>query len=219
MKRNIFVAVIMLYMLVAKISFAEIFAGYDQFCGVPVIVQSNPQGAVASRDTAGNPIIYIDPTIMGNWTMSRMFTLAHECAHHKLGHSTPQGMWWRNSNYWSTRAQELEADCWAAQELLQIGDVADLRRTIVQFASQGPMPPGNYPSGTERAMNAARCAGMVARVPCKHQIPCSHPAHPYDTLHQFDFGPWGPAPCAHTMPCQHPMHAFDTVHEYDEIIK
>ncbi|MEL0167943.1 MAG: hypothetical protein VW877_07410 [Pseudomonadaceae bacterium] len=135
------------------------FAGWDAFCGIRVIVTPNAQIASAAMDGAG-PVIYADPGVMANWTMSRVFTLAHECGHHRSGHVTPQGMWFRNQQFWATRAQELEADCWAAEALSQTRDYADLNRTIHQFASQGPQMQGTYPSGLERAQTVARCAGV-----------------------------------------------------------
>jgi hypothetical protein len=52
------------------------FAGYDAFCGVRVVVVSNPQGASAALDPMG-PVIYADPSVMGNRSMSRIFTLVH----------------------------------------------------------------------------------------------------------------------------------------------
>ncbi|WP_341706021.1 hypothetical protein [Halopseudomonas sp.] len=140
-------------------SHAQMFAGWDAFCGIRVIGVPNPQIASAAMDSSG-PVIYADPGVMANWTMSRVFTLAHECGHHRKGHVTPQGMWFRNQQFWATRAQELEADCWAAEALSQTRDYADLKRTIHQFASQGPLMQGNYPSGLERAQTIARCAGV-----------------------------------------------------------
>lgn len=134
------------------------FAGYAEFCGVPVIVARTPQGAVAARDQFGNPVIYADPGVMANWTASRVFTMAHECGHHMRGHTTPQGMWWRNMDFWATRAQELDADCWAAATLARLGYyLRDVERAARDFARRGPFMEGNYPSGQERAQVVARC--------------------------------------------------------------
>jgi hypothetical protein len=138
---------------------AQMFAGYDQFCGAAVVVVPNPQGASAGLDQFGRRVIFIDPSVMANWTTSRMFAIAHECGHHMLGHSLPQGMWFRNTVYWATKEQELQADCWAGQQLSRVGDFVDLRAVINQFARQGAIAQGNYPSGSERAVTIARCAG------------------------------------------------------------
>lgn len=135
------------------------FAGYAEFCGVPVIVARTPQLAVAARDQFGNPVIYADPGLMANWTASRVFFIAHECGHHMRGHTTPQGMWWRRMDFWATRAQELDADCWAAATLARLGYYrGDLERAAYEFARRGRFMEGNYPSGQERAQVVARCA-------------------------------------------------------------
>lgn len=134
------------------------FAGYDQFCGIPVIVRHNPQSATAERDLYGNPTIHVDPGVMKDWTMSRVFTLAHECGHHRLGHTTRGGRYVRNTQFWATRVQELEADCWAARALAANGYAYDLRRSYIDFAYKGGFRPGNYPSGLERADTVARCS-------------------------------------------------------------
>ena len=135
------------------------FAGYAELCGVPVIVERTSQDAVATRDRFGRPVIYVDPGVMANWTMSRVFAIAHECGHHMRGHVTPQGLWWRNTDFWATRTQELDADCWAASTLAAQGYyLSDLERAAYDFARQGPFMNGTYPSGQERAQVVARCA-------------------------------------------------------------
>ena len=160
-RQLMFIALIFtLFAQAPKVYAQAMFAGYAQFCGVPVVVTPNPQTASAAMDQAGNPVIYIDPGAMANWTTSRIFTIAHECGHHMRGHSLPQGMWFRNTTFWGTKQQELEADCWAAGQLAGVLATQDLQRMIMQFASQGSMPQGNYPSGMERATVVARCAGI-----------------------------------------------------------
>lgn len=184
----------------------QVFAGYDEFCGLPVVVGSDPQTATARRDPAGRPFIHIDPGAMGNWTMSRRFTLAHECAHHLLGHTTQLGHLHRYSG--GTARQELEADCWAARQLAALGLDVDLTRTALQFASQGHFRGSNYPTGSERAANIARCAGARRRPRCRTvrvpetytdfvvrmqrvQTPCQHcGCNPYGQCgctHPFDW--------------------------------
>lgn len=158
MKRGLILTVVFsAVLLFQKPCFAQIFVGFDEFCHIPVVVMQTGQGAVAGRDSFGNPVIYVDPGVYGNWTSSRKFALAHECGHHVLGHTTPQGLWARN---WASREQELSADCWAGKQLASIMDMEDLKRQLSQFASQGPIPWGPYPSGWERARVAAQCAGI-----------------------------------------------------------
>lgn len=142
-----------------KPSYGQIFAGYDQFCNVPVITVQNPQGASAANYN-GNAVIFVDPSVMANMTLSRIFTLAHECGHFALGHTLPQGQWFRNTQVWATKEQELEADCWAAQQLVAIRDINDIQRMITIFSNQGDMAIGFYPTGTERAVNIKTCLGL-----------------------------------------------------------
>lgn len=138
------------------VSLGQMFAGYDEFCGVRVIVTPNPQDAAASMDQYG-PVIYVDPKVMANMTYSRVFSIAHECGHIKLGHMTPSGMWFRNTQNWATKKQELEADCWAVKVLENRGYYDDITRTAGDFQRQGPFNPGPYPSGTERLANLMSC--------------------------------------------------------------
>ena len=201
----------------------EMFAGYDSFCGLPVIVGNNPQDASARRDANGAPYIHIDPSVMANWSLSRIFALAHECAHHRLGHTTSLGMYERYTG--GTGQQELEADCWAAEELSMRLETDDIIRTIVQYANQGHYPlGGGYPSGAERARNIFQCANDSWE-------PCDHPAHPnghpvqcqhFVAAHSYDLidcghlcqSPIGIFPChpqGDSIQCQHPtpQHAGD----------
>lgn len=208
------------------------FVGYDQLCGVRVVQYPNPQIASAGFDAQG-PVIYIDPGAMQNWTASRVFTLAHECGHLQLGHSTPQGMYFRNTVYWATKEQELEADCWATQALAKLGRYqADLRRMDAQFRSQGSQPQGPYPSGLERAFNLERCLGeggsadgmskssncyttqcVHAAHPAGDVTTCVHPAHPAGDVVRCQHPCYMPngyaVPChaqGDLIPCVHPAH-------------
>jgi|CXWL01.1.fsa_nt_gi hypothetical protein len=203
----------------------QIFAGYDVFCGLPVVVASDPQIASARTDANGQKFIHVDPSAMANWTSSRMFTLAHECAHHLLGHSSAAGTVQRY--YGGTREQELAADCWAARKLRSAGLLNDVTRTMVQQASQGHFAGAGYPSGVERASNIANCAStgsVPSSLPvCRVETTqCGHPAHRADTVacrhfvqaHAFDAVPCqhscGGWPChsaGDRIPCQHPVQA------------
>ena len=139
------------------------FAGYAQFCGVPVIAAPNPHIASAAIDPSGKPVIFIDPGALSNWTAPTIFMIAHECAHHKQGHILPDGMKFRKKTFSGTKQQELEADCWAAGQLADIMAIQDLHRVIVYFFSQGSRPQGNYPTGMERAAMVVRCAEIQAQ--------------------------------------------------------
>lgn len=102
--------------------------------------------------------------------------------------------------FWATREQELEADCWAARALAQTGHLGDLERVYIDFSYEGRIPPGNYPSGSERARHVARCTAESVgrddrddlaiasrrRAPCQHRVAC---------VHQIA--------CVHQVPCEH----------------
>ena len=136
----------------------SMFAGYDDFCGLPVVVERTSQDAVATIRN-GQRVIIVDPSVMSNWRLSRIFALAHECGHHILGHLSTREMFSRlHMN--ATRRQELQADCWAAEVLAANGYYSDIKRTIMQNASKGPIMQGAYPSGSERAVFIAECAGI-----------------------------------------------------------
>lgn len=139
-----------------QVSAQVMFVGYDSFCGIPTSVGNTGRGAIADIDAAGMPYIIIDPDMFANWTNSRLFVLAHECAHHKLGHTRGLGRVERMSP-WGTRSQELAADCWAAKALLERGAHFDINRVIRNHLNMGHVSRGGYPSGVERARNVSRC--------------------------------------------------------------
>lgn len=223
---------VFLFLLFASLQInAKVFAGYDAFCGLPVIVGQDPQVATARTDQYGNKFIHIDPAALNNWTVSRMFTLAHECAHHLIGHTSKLGQLERFSG--GTAKQELEADCWAARKLASIGFDHDISRTILEHANAGHFSTGGYPSGTQRANNILHCAGASRQCEtvthhCIHpkhpngdQVSCSHivPHHPLGDWIRCQHtcaSSWGLGPChpqGHTVQCQHIVqkHAYDSI--------
>ena len=137
---------------------SSMFAGYDAFCGLPVIVESTSQDAVATIRN-NMRIIIVDPGVMSNWKFSRMFALAHECGHHVLGHLSLQERFSR-SHMNATARQEISADCWAAKVLAANGYYGEIERAIRDNDGQGPMMNGPYPSGTTRAAYIGQCAGI-----------------------------------------------------------
>ena len=212
------------------------FVGFDEFCGLPVVVGRDPQTASARRDSNGQAFIHIDAGAMANWTTSQKFAIAHECAHHLLGHTTALGQ--RQRYLGGTRRQELEADCWAAKQLMRLRLITDINRTIVERASQGHFSSGGYPSGAERAQLVAECAGIRTRrqgpqcrnvrSPCQHQahpqgdrVACRHVglAHPRGDIVRCQHACpsyYGPVPChprGDVIPCQHTVaaHRFDVI--------
>lgn len=70
-----YVAIVLTFIISIQVTpQPAIFAGYDDFCGIRVIVTRNPQNASVSINQHG-PAIYVDPSFMSKWTMSRIFTL------------------------------------------------------------------------------------------------------------------------------------------------
>ena len=130
--------------------------GPANYCGIQAFAHPNRQGASATV-VNGQPIIIVDPSQVnpGPWGH---FVAAHECAHHALGHTLPSGMWFRNTQYWATAAQELTADCWAAQRVGRAAAVVVAQRMA---AAQGHHRGGpGYPTGVQRARNIRRCVGL-----------------------------------------------------------
>jgi hypothetical protein len=207
-----YIALIFLCIFSHSAKAQDMFVGFADFCGLPVVVGADPQTASARTDNSGQQYLHVDPGAMNNWTMSRMFTLAHECAHHLLGHTSALGQLQRYKG--GTANQELEADCWGARKLLQVGQTGDINGTVIQFASQGHFTGGGYPSGTERATNIMKCLNggssvshapvcNIVQVPESYmgiqtvmqpaQVPCQHCGcnqfGQCGCMHQFDVVP------------------------------
>lgn len=214
---------------------SQVFAGYDDFCGLPVIVAPDAQQASARRDSHGQAFIHVDPTVMNNWTSSRIFTLAHECAHHLLGHTSALGHAQRYNG--GTKNQELEADCWASRVLAKNNFINDISRTVVERASQGHFSAGGYPSGAERAQIIRQCVSTVERPKQICNVvnsPCNHPLHRsgdrFQCKHIVFAHPQGdrvscPHACGHPnnpFPCHPSGHIYQcihrvTLHEFDNV--
>lgn len=189
----------------------SLFVGFDDFCGLPVVVAHDPQGASARTDQFGQKFIHIDPGAMANWTASRIFLLAHECAHHRLGHTNAQGNLERFMG--GTAKQELEADCWAAKKLTESGYEDEVNRTANQTSSMGHFASPGYPTGTQRSKNILQCAGIegaTAAAPSCRSVSVPESYIEYQTVIQPVQGPCqhcGPTPFGYRC-----MHAYDISH-------
>ncbi len=155
-----------LFFIVPSAAVAQMFAGYDSFCGLPVIVQPTPQRAEATYNSAGQQIIVLDPSVYSNQTASRIFAIAHECAHHRNGHTSGLGPFKRFHDN-GTAAQERGADCWAAERLALAGLTSEIERAIRDFADEPDQPFWSpYPEGYERAVTVWLCANRAgAKLP------------------------------------------------------
>ena len=150
-----FLVLALLFLVSAGSSQAQQPLGPAAFCGVPTFAAPNQQGASATV-WQGTPVIIIDPSQFQS-QLWLQFVVAHECAHHVIGHTLPSGMWFRNTTNWATAAQDLEADCWAARTVSPQAAAFAAQHFARQGAQAGA--PG-YPTGFQRADNIARCAGF-----------------------------------------------------------
>ncbi len=157
MKMLASLSIALVIFILPVVSSGKMLVGYDQFCGVPVVIVPNPQDASADMDQFNNPVIYVDPSVMANSKHSLLFVLAHECGHIKLGHIAPEGQGFRHGSYWATREQEFAADCWATIALMKAGYGDEIMRTVEEDESQGSFHLGPYPSGRERREKILSC--------------------------------------------------------------
>lgn len=115
--------------------------------------------ALASIDRDG-PVIYIEPSHMSKAGAAARFFMAHEFAHHDLGHVLAQAMGDpRTHSKWLRRSMELAADCAAASTLTFQGDTQALEAAFDFFEAQGSQAADSaHPPGHKRAEMIRRCA-------------------------------------------------------------
>lgn len=93
----------------------------------------------------------------------RRFMIAHECAHHKLEHTTLAGLIARRGDK-GVEDQELSADCWASEALVKAGLYNDVRFVVDLFYRKGLHSPGaGYPSGVQRSTMMYHCLKTADR--------------------------------------------------------
>lgn len=138
----------------------EPFPGYDTLCGFPLITASTPSVAQAHIDRNGQPVIILDPTLQETAEQyRRVFLIAHECAHHRMGHAVKREQRKRRLLPKLVRDHELSADCWAAETLARVGKDRTLRVMEDRFFRGGLYSPGGgYPAGVQRATIIRECA-------------------------------------------------------------
>ncbi len=144
----------------------EPFSGYWESCGMPVRFSPTPHVSLAMRDANDQAIVILDPRLASetDWAR-RAFLAAHECAHHKLGHTSLQGLLARRSSSAVVLDQELSADCWAAELLGRLGHDAIVRTLSDHFYRRGLYSPGDgYPSGINRSTLIRICGAEGRRL-------------------------------------------------------
>lgn len=145
----------------AQVTPYGIFAGRISFAGgppVPVFRYLNfPMGGVATVTPDGQPIIVVEAAIGQPFLH---FVLAHEYAHHALGHLTAgiiaQMQGGPIAGCFFTHQRELEADAWATWRMRELGDIAAVQAAFQVNSWQGFFAASCYPPGVVRAENIRR---------------------------------------------------------------
>lgn len=134
---------------------SEIFSGYDEFCGLPIVIRPTDQAALAWYEN-GEPMIILDPKVAKNLTKTRKFLIAHECGHHYLGHANETNVR-LDPTPKKIAEEELDADCFAARQLVIYGGLREISNAIFSF-SQDRRSKHPYPNDQERARKIRDCA-------------------------------------------------------------
>jgi len=104
--------------------------------------------AIAGRDRRGLPYIAYNPNALRRFhPMTRIYIYYHECAHHRLGHSSGH----------RPHTRESDADCWAIRYMVRRGllNRASLRFIVRDtYSRRGG---GVHPAGPVRARYIQRC--------------------------------------------------------------
>ena len=154
------------------------FSSYPALCGYRIDVERTAYLSQAQIGDDGVPVIVIDPELLqARQGFHRTFLIAHECAHHRMRHTTRGGLAKRFTAEHGIRDQEMSADCWAAETLTQEGMLPALLNIADQFWRRGFISPGGgYPSGIQRSNVIRHCARIaVAKMKAKG-LRALHPA-------------------------------------------
>lgn len=137
----------------------EPFAGYKELCGYQIIYWPTRQLALSHITPDERKVIILDPILrLEQEHPRRLFLTAHECAHHRMDHSSKTSVEKRVSTQGEVSRQELSADCWAAGTLVRAGHQDAIETIAMMFYQSGEASPGNgYPPGTQRALMIKRC--------------------------------------------------------------
>jgi len=145
--------------------FAEPYTGYNRDCGYPIIFARIATVSEARIDRRLGPVILLDPFLnYPGQARHRKFLIAHECAHHKLSHTTKKGLHDRFNRSKGVEDQELSADCRASEALVSAGLFADAVFVADLLYRKGLHSPGSgYPSGVQRSTLIYHCIQMARR--------------------------------------------------------
>lgn len=130
--------------------------GPAPYCDATIVHGPNDRGA-SSAAPQGRAVILYDPRLMPQLPYLEPFVMAHECAHHVLGHTSPEGLLREGFQF---QEKELAADCWAARELAERGEDDVVADQIALWHGQDSDRPGpRYPTWAERIDKLRECAG------------------------------------------------------------
>lgn len=140
------------------------YSGYDKACGHPILSSKIDTVSLARIDARLGKVIVLDPLLKyPAQEAHRRFLIAHECAHHVLGHTTFTGLKQR-AEIKGVENQELSADCWAAEALAATEFSGDARFMADAFYRKGLYSPGSgYPSGVQRSTIVYHCLQSALR--------------------------------------------------------
>lgn len=117
----------------------------------------------ATHDAAG-AVIYYDSVWMGRIggysSPEFRFTRAHEYAHHRLNHPLEQYTAPPQALPFLSYKSELEADCWAAQQLAGRGDRDGVLAGAGIYDRYVPAEDGGRPGAARRKQEMSRCSGI-----------------------------------------------------------
>jgi hypothetical protein len=144
---------------------SEPYPGYNKQCGFPILFQPVRSISLARIDRRLGPIIVLDPLLAyPGQEAHRRFLIAHECAHHRLKHTSLRGLRERIIRPNGVEDQELSADCWAAEALTAADMDGDARSIVDMFYRKGLHSPGSgYPSGVQRSTMIYHCLRSAQR--------------------------------------------------------
>ncbi|HET8650435.1 MAG TPA: hypothetical protein VFL95_10355 [Gemmatimonadales bacterium] len=122
---------------------------------VPILNTTKLSAPAAAGIADGRPVIFWNPHAQFATYAARAFTYLHECAHITLRH-----IWRRNPSVREQARQEIEADCWAVQMMVE-GEMihgAQRRSLFEQLALASA--DATHLGGADRIANLERCLAI-----------------------------------------------------------
>lgn len=140
-------------------AYEEPFAGFSARCPQQIVYRSTLSISQATYNADGDAVIVLDHSLrFPAQRYEHNFLASHECAHHLLGDTVPEGIHARRTIPGAISQQELRADCWAAEFMGTLGRDQDIKQMAEGLYRRGRVSAGGgYPSGYDRAVTVQRC--------------------------------------------------------------